>query len=282
MQASCSPTGVGYAGVNETRDRGLRKPSAAPAVSRSPWREPRREFRCTSCDFTTAYKCSLMVHQRTHTGERPFQCRLCGKTFAHKCNLKSHLRVHTGEKPFRCPQCPQSFSQRSTLTAHLQTHAPQGAGPGSAWLAPAETMVVRLLGTEVRDGGPATRFGGGTNGRTPRGVRRYHCSFCNYSTIYKQTLQRHHRTHTGERPFECEYCLKTFAQKCNMKSHMRLHTGECPYKCQFCHASFRQRHLLTSHLQEEHAVRLAFKCGYCASAMGTQLAMKNCINDWNS
>lgn len=128
-------------------------------------------------------------------------------------------------------------------------------------------------------------FGGGTNGRTPRGVRRYHCSFCNYSTIYKQTLQRHHRTHTGERPFECEYCLKTFAQKCNMKSHMRLHTGECPYKCQFCHASFRQRHLLTSHLQEEHAVRLAFKCGYCASGFLTKHElwrhMKSCINDWN-
>nr|XP_050033173.1 zinc finger protein 467-like [Dermacentor andersoni] len=101
-------------------------------------------------------------------------------------------------------------------------------------------------------------------------VRRFHCSFCNYSTIYKQTLQRHHRTHTGERPFECEFCLKTFAQKCNMKAHQRLHTGACPYRCQFCQLGFSRRELLTEHLQQEHEMQLAFKCGYCSGGFLTR------------
>ncbi|KAH6923072.1 hypothetical protein HPB50_021402 [Hyalomma asiaticum] len=83
---------------------------------------PRPQFRCGRCSFTTMYKCSLIVHQRTHTGERPFQCRLCARTFAHKCNLKSHLRTHTGERPYQCPMCPHNFTQHSALTAHLQAH----------------------------------------------------------------------------------------------------------------------------------------------------------------
>lgn len=93
------------------------------AVPRSPLAGvQRRLFRCSRCSFSTVYKCSLIVHQRTHTGERPFQCRLCSRTFAHKCNLKSHLRVHTGERPYRCPLCPHSFTQRGALTAHLHAH----------------------------------------------------------------------------------------------------------------------------------------------------------------
>ncbi|XP_077547601.1 uncharacterized protein LOC144159789 [Haemaphysalis longicornis] len=100
-----------------------RLPGCAPCAGV----DPRRRFQCGQCSFSTAYKCSLIVHQRTHTGERPFQCRLCARTFAHKCNLKSHLRVHSGERPFRCPLCVHCFSQRSALSAHLQTHHQGGA-----------------------------------------------------------------------------------------------------------------------------------------------------------
>ncbi|XP_077497716.1 uncharacterized protein LOC144108331 [Amblyomma americanum] len=114
------------------------------------------------------------------------------------------------------------------------------------------------------------RFSASASAAAAANVRRFHCSFCSYSTIYKQTLQRHHRTHTGERPFECEFCLKTFAQKCNMKAHQRLHVGACPYRCQFCHLGFSRRELLTEHLQHEHALQLAFKCGYCSGGFLTR------------
>ena len=60
---------------------------------------------------------------------------------------------------------------------------------------------------------------------------RYSCSFCNYSTIYKDTLIKHERTHTGDKPFRCAICGYAASQRNNVRIHAaRKHgTLDCVY-----------------------------------------------------
>ncbi|KAF7664550.1 hypothetical protein LDENG_00172650 [Lucifuga dentata] len=97
---------------------------ASPNTSSSgPIRLASGKLQCEVCGMVCIGPNVLMVHKRSHTGERPFQCNQCGASFTQKGNLLRHIKLHSGEKPFKCPICNYACRRRDALAGHLRTHA---------------------------------------------------------------------------------------------------------------------------------------------------------------
>lgn len=76
------------------------------------------KYKCSVCSRVFKQKCDLVVHFRTHTGERPYVCQICSKAFRQRQHLKEHVVVHSSEKPFMCRFCTERFR----LVRYLKRH----------------------------------------------------------------------------------------------------------------------------------------------------------------
>ena len=85
----------------------------------SDWRllENKRHV-CNECGMRFKKPSALVIHLRTHTGERPYACELCDKRFSISGNLRRHMFTHTGEKPYKCRACGRAFNNPSHLARH--------------------------------------------------------------------------------------------------------------------------------------------------------------------
>ncbi|XP_073532543.1 uncharacterized protein [Phyllobates terribilis] len=142
---------------------------------------PDKKYSCTECDKSFLDKSKLVVHLRTHTGERPFKCSLCDKSFIQWSRLTEHRKTHTGEKPYVCSECGKSFLKMSKLTIHRRIHTgerPYTCAECGKQFTQQSNMVIHQ--------------------RIHTGERPFHCATCDKTFRYQSSLIRHRRDHTGD------------------------------------------------------------------------------------
>ena len=78
------------------------------------------KYTCTLCGKVFKESRALIIHIRSHTGERPYPCSFCQKAFSYQGNLTQHMLSHTGEKPHKCKECGEAFSRSPFLKQHMR------------------------------------------------------------------------------------------------------------------------------------------------------------------
>jgi len=93
---------------------------------RAPPSRPIDPNQCAVCMRTLSCRSALLMHLRTHTGERPFRCKICGRAFTTKGNLKTHMGVHRTKPPIRtlheCTVCQRQFANALVMQQHVRSH----------------------------------------------------------------------------------------------------------------------------------------------------------------
>ncbi|XP_077321550.1 uncharacterized protein LOC143955360 [Lithobates pipiens] len=217
--------------------------------------QEKKELSCPECGKGFRRNSALVIHYRTHTGEKPYSCPECGKCYSQKRNLYKHQRWHMDKKPHICHTCGKCYTNKSELGTHQRSHI--GKDPyscpecGKCFPQESELAIHQTSHT---------------------GAKTYSCTECWKCFPRKSDLVKHQRSHTGEKPYPCPECGKCFSHKSNLNKHQRSHTGEKPYSCSECGKCFSQNSNLAKH-QLCHTREKLFCCPECGKCFPRKLEL---------
>uniref|UniRef100_A0A2K6V141 BCL11 transcription factor B n=1 Tax=Saimiri boliviensis boliviensis TaxID=39432 RepID=A0A2K6V141_SAIBB len=270
-------------------------------------------------------------------------CEFCGKTFKFQSNLIVHRRSHTGEKPYKCQLCDHACSQASKLKRHMKTHmhkagslagrsddglsAASSPEPGTsdaakrikvekdlelppAALIPSENVYSQwLVGYAASRHFMKDPFLGFTDARqSPFATSSEHSSengSLRFSTPPGDLLDGglsgrsgtasggstphlggpgpgRPSSKEGRRSDTCEYCGKVFKNCSNLTVHRRSHTGERPYKCELCNYACAQSSKLTRHMKTHGQIgKEVYRCDICQMPFSVYSTLEKHMKKWH-
>lgn len=77
--------------------------TTSAATTSSQLQQQQQEKACPICNKSFPSYASMVIHKRTHTGERPFYCDICNKGFNVKSNLLRHMRTLHNQQGSQSP-----------------------------------------------------------------------------------------------------------------------------------------------------------------------------------
>ncbi|XP_018401745.1 PREDICTED: zinc finger protein OZF-like [Cyphomyrmex costatus] len=245
-------------------------------------------YKCGTCNKGFKSKSQLIVHERTHNGEKPYECKHCGFRFSQKGNLSKHvIAKHNNDGrckdskdkydvsvPHKCGTCNKEFKDKWHLRRHEKIHN----GEKTFECEYCEKIFLQKGNLSKHVIAKHNNDGCCKDSKDKYDVSVPHkCGTCNKEFKDKWHLRRHEKIHNGEKTFECEYCGKIFSQKGNLSKHViakHNNDGCCkdskdkydvisvPHKCGTCNKEFKRKSQLIVH-ERTHKYEQHYLCEIC-------------------